>query len=58
MAEIQERFGDPRDMSMDEVLDYCMAVTNKSPEEHEQPTAVCACASDKASRMIYRKKKK
>jgi len=33
MAEIQERFGDPRDMSLDEILDYCMAVTDKSPEE-------------------------
>jgi len=26
--------------------------------EHEQPTAVCACAKDSACRMIYRKKRK
>ena len=33
MAKLQERFGDARDMALDEILDYCMAVTDKSPEE-------------------------
>ena len=33
MAMIVDRLGDPRDMTLDEVLDYCMAVTNKSPEQ-------------------------
>ena len=33
MARIVDRLGDPRDMTLDEVLDYCMAVTNKSPEQ-------------------------
>ena len=33
MAEVQERFGDARDMSLDDILDYCMAVTDKTPEE-------------------------
>ncbi|MBC7292840.1 MAG: hypothetical protein H5T84_01810, partial [Thermoleophilia bacterium] len=27
------KFGDPRDLSLDEILDYCMAVTDLSPEE-------------------------
>jgi len=27
------RYGDCRDLSLDDVLDYCMAVTNKTPEE-------------------------
>lgn len=29
----KEKFGDPRDMSLDDMLEYCMHVTNKTPEE-------------------------
>jgi len=28
-----EKFGDPRDMTLDDILDYSMAVTNKDPDE-------------------------
>ncbi len=33
MAEEPRAFGDPRDMTLSEILDYCMAVTDKSPEQ-------------------------
>ena len=29
----EEKFGDARDLSLDDILEYCMAVTNKTPEE-------------------------
>ena len=32
-AKKEGRFGDCRDLSLDDVLDYCMAVTNKTPDE-------------------------
>ena len=32
-AKKEGRFGDSRDLSLDDVLDYCMAVTNKTPDE-------------------------
>lgn len=32
-ATTAEKFGDARDLTLDEVLDYCMAVTNKDPVE-------------------------
>lgn len=41
------------------VNEYVIELAGLQDEiEHEQPTAVCACASDTACRMIYRKKKK
>ena len=32
-AKKEGRFGDCRDLSLDDILDYCMAVTNRTPDE-------------------------
>ena len=38
-AKKEGRFGDCRDLSLDDVLDYCMAVTNRTPEEQALSSA-------------------